>query len=127
VLLHTTIPGIGKFKSETPVNMYALLPVWWQGTLPEQKEKIVGVINKHKGFMPECAVRSKLKSLCSIPVVDQQIVSVCNKMAKQHPEHLEMVGVPSDDSVDVTENHADIRAAYKEQMAYACICCCEGS
>jgi hypothetical protein len=26
------------FKSETPVDTYALLPGWWHGTLPEEKE-----------------------------------------------------------------------------------------
>jgi hypothetical protein len=29
------------FKSETPVDMYALLPGWWHGALPEKKRKLL--------------------------------------------------------------------------------------
>jgi hypothetical protein len=90
--------------------MYALLPGWWHGTLTEQKKKIVGVIDKHEGFTPQCC--KELKSQCSIPFVDQQLVRVCYEMAKQHPEHLGM-GMPSDDSVEVAEKNVDVRAAYE--------------
>jgi hypothetical protein len=98
-----------KFRSETPVDMYALLPGWWHGTLPKEKKKIVGVIDKHDGFTPECC--KELKSHCHIPFADQQIVRICFEMAKQHPEQLEM-GVPSDDSINIAEDNADVRAAY---------------
>jgi hypothetical protein len=42
----------------------------------------------------------------------------CFEMAKQHPEHLEME-VPSDDSINIAEDNADVRAAY----AAACARC----
>ena len=98
------------FKSENPVVVYSLLPGWWHGTLPEEKKAIVGVIDKHEGFTPQCCM--ELKSQCSIPFVDQQIVRVCYEMAKQHPKHLEM-GIPSDDAICVAEDNADVRAAYE--------------
>jgi hypothetical protein len=71
---------------------------------------IVGVIDKHEGFMPQCCM--ELKSQCSIPFVDQQIVRVCYEMAKQHPEHLEM-GIPSDEAICVAEDNVDVRTAYE--------------
>jgi len=98
-----------KFKSEAPVDMYALLPGWWHGTLPEDKRKIVGVIDKHNGFTPQCC--QELKTQCRVPFNDQQIVRVCYEMAKQHPEQLEM-GVPSNDSIHVATDNVDIREAY---------------
>jgi hypothetical protein len=104
-----------KFKSETPVDMYTLLLGWRHGTLPEEKKKIVGVIDRHNGFTPECC--KELKSHCHIPFADQQIVRIFFEVAKQHPEQLEM-GVPSNDSINIAEDNVDVRAAY---IAAGCV------
>lgn len=99
-----------KFKLETPIDNYALLPGWWHGTDPEDKKKIVGVIDLHEGFSPQCC--KELMSHCHVPYADQQILLVCYEIAKKHPAQLEM-GIPSEESVATAQDRVDVRAAYK--------------
>jgi hypothetical protein len=55
------------FKAESVVDKYALLPSFWHGTRLEYKKKIVGIIDKHNGFSPECIM--ELEETCHIIVL----------------------------------------------------------
>ena len=62
---------------------------------PDEKRKVVGVIDKHNGnFSVECL--SELVSECSIHKKDLQNIRVCWELSKEHPEHLDM-GVPTEE------------------------------
>uniref|UniRef100_A0A7S2XM23 Uncharacterized protein n=1 Tax=Attheya septentrionalis TaxID=420275 RepID=A0A7S2XM23_9STRA len=80
-----------KFKSETPIDKYALLPAWWHGTAPTDKKFVMQVIDKHGAFTPDCCM--DLKDKCHIAFAEQPSVRVCYELAKESPEQLEM-GIP---------------------------------
>jgi hypothetical protein len=67
-----TVLCIGQiFKAELVVDKYALLPSFWHVTKLEYKKKIVGVVDRHNGFSPEC-ILGELKEACHILLLQME-------------------------------------------------------
>jgi hypothetical protein len=94
-----------KFKSETPIDKYALLPAWWHGTSVEDKKKVIQVIDRHGAFSPDCCI--ELRQECHIAYADQQNARVCYELAKESPEQLEM-GIPDSQTISAAQDKEDV-------------------
>jgi hypothetical protein len=66
-----------------------LLPSFWSGTKLEYKKNIVGIIDKHNGFSPECIM--ELKETCHILLLQMKSIQVCYELARENPFQLDML------------------------------------
>jgi hypothetical protein len=67
------------------VDKFRLLPAFWKGMLPAERQQIIQVIGSHGGdFTIDCL--RQLNSECSIPYSDMQKVRVCYDVSEELPE-----------------------------------------
>jgi hypothetical protein len=101
------------FKTEGPLNTYALLPSFWHGMTVEERKNTVGIIDKHDGvFTVELC--KELHKECSIAYKDQQSIRVCYDLTKAYPEQLDM------ESPSIAEREA-VREAPEVTAAHAAL------
>jgi hypothetical protein len=77
------------FKTEGPLNTYALLPSFWHGMTLEERKKTVSTIDKHDGVF-SIELCKELHKECSIAYKDQHSIQVCYDLSKAYPEQLNM-------------------------------------
>jgi hypothetical protein len=98
------------FKTEGPLNTYALLPSFWHGMTLEERKKTVSTINKHDG-VSRVELCKELHKEYSIAYKDQQSIRVCYDLLKACPEQLNMES-PSIAERAAVREAPDVIAAY---------------
>ena len=71
------------------MDKYQLLPAFWRGMSPDEKQKVYDVVEKHKGFSMDCVLELKLS--CHIRLQDMQNLRICHECAKEDPTHLQRI------------------------------------
>ena len=85
------------FKCDTAVDKYALLPAFWHGMSPDEKQQVVRVVDESSesdaglgAWTPACL--RKLNQDCHIPMKDMQHIRLCYIVGKELPETLSLSG-----------------------------------
>ena len=74
------------FKCEGEVNKYFLLPAFWRGMEPGERQRVASIV-KHNDWDVQCLQR--LHSECGLPYADMQKVRVCCNVAEDNRESLQ--------------------------------------
>mmetsp|Transcript_64374 Transcript_64374/g.88421 ORF Transcript_64374/g.88421 Transcript_64374/m.88421 type:complete len:222 (+) Transcript_64374:1476-2141(+) len=121
-----TIPGvvyedqvISSRGTEEEIGTYALLPAFWHGMEPQEKKKVMSVIERHSTqFTKDCLM--DLHTLCSIPLKEIQNIRICYQSACDTPAQLDM-GLPSEPVLMIRAKKIMIGTDWR------CSCRCSGT
>lgn len=69
-------------------DIFALLPAFWRGMRPCERQLVVSIIDDHHHGQFTVACVRELHSVCHVLLKDMQLLRVCYEVAKQHPDHL---------------------------------------
>jgi hypothetical protein len=78
------------FKFEGAVDKYYLLPAFWRGMEPSERQSVVSTVESHGGWGLACL--QQLHANHGVPHTDMQKLRVCVEVAGENPESL---GYPS--------------------------------
>jgi hypothetical protein len=77
------------FKEEETLSMYAMLPSAWHGIMPDEKRKMMTVIDMYGGVFSVDLCKALITE-CSIPFKEIHQMLMCYDLAKKHMDHLDM-------------------------------------
>lgn len=82
------LQGGQSFRAETSLpDSYLLLPAFWRGMPPEDKQRSLDILNHHNGaYTTDCV--TQLHTEMHVPIPDLQNLRVCLSLAIEHPDHI---------------------------------------
>lgn len=86
------LEGGANFNEETILDPYTLLPSWWHGMLPAEKERSMALWTSCEHDFSVLFVK-KAHAELNIPLSEMQNLRICLELAREHPEHLSK-GIP---------------------------------
>tara|TARA_B110001452_G_scaffold205333_1_gene175349 strand:+ start:90 stop:1757 length:1668 start_codon:yes stop_codon:yes gene_type:complete len=86
------LQGGESFKGRDVVDEYLLLPSFWHGMTPVEKQLGMSIVGKHASVYSVDCVK-ELHAVLHVPMSEMQNVRVCLAVAAQNPSHLAR-GVP---------------------------------
>lgn len=93
------LQGGETFKKEaSEVDFYKLLPSFWHGFTPEQKQRAMAIFNKHGNKYSVDCVAELAGVQGFVQMADMQNLRLCLDLAVEHPSHLER-GAPEPSAV----------------------------
>ena len=87
------LQGGQSFKQEVVQDGYALLPSFWHGMLPEQKQRAALIFASHGNSYSVACVQELTGAKGVVQLDQMQNLRVCLELASEDPSHLER-GVP---------------------------------
>ena len=81
------LQGSLEFKSEYVVDKFNLLPSFWHGMLPTERERVISIIDSHEGsYTVRCLQQLHIE--CKLPYSNMQMVQVCHAVSKELPDSI---------------------------------------
>lgn len=82
------LEGGASFKDEDVLDRYSLLPSFWLGMLPSEKERCMQIFNAHNAEFSVPCVKDLMTSM-NIAAKDMQSLRLCIEMAVEEPSHIQ--------------------------------------